>query len=846
MPEPVISLQQAIEKYKEINDDDFVSIAAVERAKLLDRFPLDAWPSMSLERYALGHEGFKDSFCYALEWESMHLSSIRGGSSWKLLIFWGRKKAWEYDTTRYGSVEEAWEKIRGGFLSMFQAAKEGRWDDIDGIEDIAGASALRMKALHLYFKDEIIPVYAQPWLKHFLRVLGVPEEETSGLDGVRLNRKLLSKLREVPELSGWETVKLYRLVHLWSDPSPSHRIVKIAPGENARFWKECREGEFICIGWDEIGDLRKFESEDAFRMRFAETFGNTYKNHQPTITKKAKEVWAFRELEPGDIVVANKGTSHVLAIGEVVAPGYEWHPERKEFKQIVRVKWDTRYEKDIPPQNYWGLVTLQDVPPSLYHFIRENIGPGPDPKKPEPVPPIYKHIEDALERKGQVILYGPPGTGKTYFARRFSVWWLLKRDGRVAAASDLSDETAFRNVERSLTTVSTSRRTWWVVANRKEWSWDNLFSEGKVEYRQGRLQRNFPLVQPGDLVVGYQSSPEKRIVALAMVKKGMGTEGKIELVPVAKVANGLTWEEIHLDPTLVDSEPVRFRSQGTLFALTIEEADHLLSLLYERNPDLSVQSEIGEGIAPLTRLTFHPSYSYEDFIEGFRPRTVGGDRLLLKLESGVFKRVCLEAIANPKATYVVLIDEINRANIAKVFGELITLLEKDKRGLVLTLPQSRDAFSIPPNVFLIGTMNTADRSIKLLDAALRRRFAFLELMPDLKLLQGAVVGRLRLDDFLEELNRRIAKREGREKQIGHSYLLEGDIPVTDPDEFARRFRQEILPLLQEYCYDDYRVLAEFIGPELVDRENQLLNGEFVSDSFKLIEALERELCPPQQ
>jgi 5-methylcytosine-specific restriction protein B len=173
-------------------------------------------------------------------------------------------------------------------------------------------------------------------------------------------------------------------------------------------------------------------------------------------------------------------------------------------------------------------------------------------------------------------------------------------------------------------------------------------------------------------------------------------------------------------------------------------------------------------------------------------------------------------------------------------------LEKDKRGLVLTLPQSRDAFSIPPNVFLIGTMNTADRSIKLLDAALRRRFAFLELMPDLKLLQGAVVGRLHLDDFLEELNRRIAKREGREKQIGHSYLLEGDIPVTDPDEFARRFRQEILPLLQEYCYDEYRALAEFIGPELVDRENQLLNGEIVSDSFKLIEALERELCPPQQ
>ena len=164
-----------------------------------------------------------------------------------------------------------------------------------------------------------------------------------------------------------------------------------------------------------------------------------------------------------------------------------------------------------------------------------------------------------------------------------------------------------------------------------------------------------------------------------------------------------------------------------------------------------------------------------------------------------------------------LIDEINRANVAKVFGELITLLEMDKRGLLVTLPQSKESFCIPPNVYLLGTMNTADRSIKLLDAALRRRFAFIELMPDVELLRGAKVGTLALDDFLEELNRRIAKTEGREKQIGHSFLLEGDEPITEPDEFARRFRQEILPLLQEYCYDDYSALASYIGAKLVER-----------------------------
>jgi 5-methylcytosine-specific restriction protein B len=108
--------------------------------------------------------------------------------------------------------------------------------------------------------------------------------------------------------------------------------------------------------------------------------------------------------------------------------------------------------------------------------------------------------------------------------------------------------------------------------------------------------------------------------------------------------------------------------------------------------------------------------------------------LKLRLEDGVFKRICREAQSHPKQNYLILIDEINRANLAKVFGELITLMEKDKRGIQVTLPQSKESFTVPPNVFILGTMNTADRSIKLMDTALRRRFSFIELMPDSSLL----------------------------------------------------------------------------------------------------------------
>jgi 5-methylcytosine-specific restriction protein B len=126
---------------------------------------------------------------------------------------------------------------------------------------------------------------------------------------------------------------------------------------------------------------------------------------------------------------------------------------------------------------------------------------------------------------------------------------------------------------------------------------------------------------------------------------------------------------------------------------------------------------------------FHPAYGYEDFIEGYRPETANG-QITFSLRDGVFKRLCKEAQQAPDRKFFLIVDEINRGDIPRIFGELLTVLEKDKRGKAIVLPLSGEPFRVPQNVFLIGTMNTADRSISLLDAALRRRFGFVELMPD--------------------------------------------------------------------------------------------------------------------
>ncbi len=255
-----------------------------------------------------------------------------------------------------------------------------------------------------------------------------------------------------------------------------------------------------------------------------------------------------------------------------------------------------------------------------------------------------------------------------------------------------------------------------------------------------------------------------------------------------------------------------------------------------------------QDAARIEMVTFHQNTTYEDFIEGIRPvlnndpasangqatpepqRSVSADagvrtdinddeqsssedgkpgEVQYEMREGVFRRIAKRAAANREQRYVLVIDEINRGNIARIFGELITLIEDSKRtgahdAAWVTLPGSKDRFSVPPNLYLLGTMNTADRSIALLDTALRRRFKFIEMMPNPshegvnKNVDGVDCSRL-----LKAMNRRIAVLLDREHQIGHTYFL----GVNDMDALAEAFQHGVLPLLQEYFYEDWEKIS---------------------------------------
>ena len=232
--------------------------------------------------------------------------------------------------------------------------------------------------------------------------------------------------------------------------------------------------------------------------------------------------------------------------------------------------------------------------------------------------------------------------------------------------------------------------------------------------------------------------------------------------------------------------------------------------------------------------TFHPSYGYEDFIEGFRPNVDSGS-LTFALEEGIFKTVCREASKNPKRRYYLIIDEINRGDIPRIFGELLTLLDKPKRGASVLLPLSGEAFAVPKNVFVVGTMNTADRSIALLDTALRRRFGFIELMPDPSALGDAVIEGIPLGTWLTALNEKVTEhvgRDGRNLQIGHSYLMSGGHPIRDFRQFARVIQEDVLPLLEEYCYEDWDALERILGKGLVDVAKHRYKAELFEPANK--------------
>lgn len=228
--------------------------------------------------------------------------------------------------------------------------------------------------------------------------------------------------------------------------------------------------------------------------------------------------------------------------------------------------------------------------------------------------------------------------------------------------------------------------------------------------------------------------------------------------------------------------------------------------------------------------TFHPSYQYQEFIEGIRIEAVD-DNTSYKQKDGIFKKIVKRALENRDKNYVLIIDEINRGNISSIFGEFFTLLEDTKRvsstdkenfeAVAITLPYSQEKLSVPDNLYIIGTMNTTDKSISLLDVALRRRFKFIAVEPDYSILVD--IDGLATSKMLQAINERLAVLKGEDFQIGHSYFLD----ANSIEDLREIFEFKIIPLLKEYFHGDWESICAVLNQEYQSiGDNGLLINKF--------------------
>ena len=468
---------------------------------------------------------------------------------------------------------------------------------------------------------------------------------------------------------------------------------------------------------------------------------------------------------------------------------------------------------------------------------------------------LYKKLGIDLDNKNIISTYVKNTKKIQEFRNKYFQWKNYRIFDLVKIEESIEEE---KNMEKNY---------WWLIANPSIWSFSELEIGGIIDYtsineegNKRRIYSNFENAKRGDIVIAYEARPTKAIVGLCTIEREL-KNNTILIKKTENFINPIPYDKVISNEILNNMEAVQNNFQGSLFKITTDEYKELEKIinkvqdneitqynkekfleevyldepeydkicnLIKRKKNIILQGAPGVGktymakrlaysimgIQDKTRLLniqFHQSYSYEDFIEGWRPNENG-----FSLEKGVFYNFCKKAENDPENDYFCIIDEINRGNLSKIFGELLMLIENDKRGEKMTLAYSRTSFSVPENLYIIGMMNTADRSLALIDYALRRRFSFYNVKPAFENDNFVEYQKKfnnekfnKVIDSIKDLNKDISTDSslGDGFQIGHSYFC--NLKNIDDITISSIINYEIIPLIEEYWFDNISKFKEW-------------------------------------
>jgi 5-methylcytosine-specific restriction protein B len=633
-----------------------------------------------------------------------------------------------------------------------------------------------------------------------------------------------SVLKTIPDLEDFKagnqgtnfmaTESEYAVIADMAESARKPRTWLYAPGADAKYWDEFRKAGIMAIGWDELGPLTDYGSKEDIvqKLQILQETEKSKKND-------ATACWEFcNGLVAGDTVIVKKGRLELLGYG-VIKGEYQFDAKREEFKHVRTMDWKAEGHWTVTES--LALKTLTDI--------------SPYPGYPEQLMEIMTGSriptkkETTTRKQNQAIntiLFGPPGTGKTFNTINKALSILqgipveqlnpdrqvlqeqfrqFQNDGRIGFVT-FHPSFSYEDFVEGLKPVIDE-----VKGNLKYEIQPGIFKTMVVNAAYEYVQTLSPdtgRVTFEDRWDSFIEEIENKLSDGIEASFALKSGKKIQLVRISEKGNMILRHE----GATTDQEYVVSRERTKKLYDTFHSVDDI------ENINTAVRSVIGGSNASAYWAVLKEMASKKT--QGQKknePTAPTWEQKASRVSDLDWSEV--DPDAQSVQPYVLIIDEINRGNIPAIFGELITLIEEDKRagreeGLSLTLPYSKETFHVPANLYIVGTMNTADRSIEALDAALRRRFSFEPLYPQTeKLVEN--IDDVNIRAILEKINNRLERLLDRDHTIGHAFF----IGAKSIDDLSAAFKSKVIPQLQEYFYGDFRKLGMILGKGLVVTED---------------------------